>query len=407
MPTRQRLHKSVCLPFDEEDYPTLVEDSAAFRAYLDGMYQQHPELFPAEMSEGFYFHDILTSRKQQLKLRRIQLRSGPVYQIRPSFVMPYMVGRTDDVEKALYLRSLGVSYDALAYVFGRDAMYWYRLTVSLGRNSVVGTTVKAPDALPAHVVADEKHTRLQGEPVYIATTAAEGVFLGVEVSLSADTESLTQAYGVFQKEAASLSADYAPQTVTTDGWEPTQKAWKQLFPKLTLILCFLHAFIKLRERARRLKTDWHTLCEKLWNAYDAPRRASFSQRLRRLNEWVQKHIDLESVRHTMRKIATNVSRYSLAYCYPGAPRTTNMVDRLMNYQDRCLEDMQLFHGTRHSANLAARAMALLWNFHPYGKRTQSQQPYRVSPFQDLNGFRYHDNWMQNFMIAASRAGNPP
>ena len=31
---------------------------------------------------------------------------------------------------------------ALARVFGRDPMYWYRLECALGRFSVVGTTVR-------------------------------------------------------------------------------------------------------------------------------------------------------------------------------------------------------------------------------------------------------------------------
>jgi len=42
---------------------------------------------------------------------------------RPSFVMPYMVGYTDDVEKPLFLRCWGVPHWALTQVFGRDAQY--------------------------------------------------------------------------------------------------------------------------------------------------------------------------------------------------------------------------------------------------------------------------------------------
>ena len=122
---------------------------------------------------------------------------------------------------------------------------------------------------------------------------------------------------------------------------------------------------------------------------------------------MQQHVSLDSVRGAMSRIAANVTRYSQAYQHAGAPRTTNMVDRLINYQDRILFDMQSFHGTVHSANLATRAMALLWNFHPYGSRTCFGTKSRVSPFADLNGFQYHDNWLQNLLIAASRAGNPP
>lgn len=58
-------------------------------------------------------------------MRRIRLlETAEVYQLRPEFVMPYMVGRTDEVEKGLYLRRYGVPFDALAHLFGRDASYW-------------------------------------------------------------------------------------------------------------------------------------------------------------------------------------------------------------------------------------------------------------------------------------------
>ena len=39
-------------------------------------------------------------------------------------------------------------------------MFWYRLETSLGRNSLVGTTVRNPDALPQHLAADEHHAQL-------------------------------------------------------------------------------------------------------------------------------------------------------------------------------------------------------------------------------------------------------
>ena len=42
----------------------------------------------------------------------------------------------------------GVPFDALAYVFGRDAMFWYRAWLAFGRPSLVGTTVKEPQTLP-------------------------------------------------------------------------------------------------------------------------------------------------------------------------------------------------------------------------------------------------------------------
>jgi hypothetical protein len=42
--------------------------------------------------------------------------------------------------------------------------------VSLGRNQIVGATVKDGEDLPHHLIADEKHTFVCGEKNYLATT---------------------------------------------------------------------------------------------------------------------------------------------------------------------------------------------------------------------------------------------
>ena len=95
--------------------------------------------------------------------------------------MPYMIARTDEVEKALYLRQWGVPFDALAYVFGRDAMFWYRAWLAFGRPSLLGTTVKDPQKVPTDLVADEKLTWVARQQVYVPTTVGGGCFLGVSV----------------------------------------------------------------------------------------------------------------------------------------------------------------------------------------------------------------------------------
>ena len=67
-------------------------------------------------------------------MRRIKLKATRrVFTVRPSFLLPYGIGRTEEVEKALFLRQWGVPFDALAYVFGRNAMFWYRAWLSFGR----------------------------------------------------------------------------------------------------------------------------------------------------------------------------------------------------------------------------------------------------------------------------------
>ena len=47
--------KTICLPLEDGlDYASLVEDSAAFRQYLDQQITAHPELFPEGIELGYW-----------------------------------------------------------------------------------------------------------------------------------------------------------------------------------------------------------------------------------------------------------------------------------------------------------------------------------------------------------------
>ena len=135
-----RGQKHICLLFESEaHYQACVADPAKYRAHLIESQQRHPELFPQAFAAGFAFHDTYQSRKQKgLVLRRIRLKqTRDVFTLRPSFVMPYLIGRSEEVEKALYLRQWDLPFEALAYVFGRDAMYWYRAWLAFGTSSAM------------------------------------------------------------------------------------------------------------------------------------------------------------------------------------------------------------------------------------------------------------------------------
>jgi hypothetical protein len=398
--------KSICVPFDsEEHYAACVTNLESFRQHLTEVFAKHPELFPAGISEGFVLHDKSWSIKQQVMLRRIALKAtAGVFLVRPSFLLPYMVGRTEAVEKALYLRHWGVPFDALVYVFGRDAIYWYRAEMALGRPAIVGRTVKQPEQLPAHVLADEKHTWALGHEVYVATTVGGGCILGATVTAAASAAALEAAYGEFAEEARELSPTYSPQTVCTDGWEGTQSAWRRLVPTVCIILCFLHSVLKIAERCGRDRAMRRLVLGRVWAVYDACTRAQFSQRLRRLREWATVGLPEGALRQMVLKLCGKGPQFARAYRFPGAHRTSNALDRLMNHQDRRLYAMRYLHGTPDAARLAVRAMALQWNFHPYGARTRRDDPTRRSPFHDLNGFEYHPNWLHNLLIASSMGG---
>ena len=99
-----------------------------------------------------------------------------------------------------------------------------------GPVQLVGTTVRAADRLPRHLVADEKHTTLadpKARKVFLAATAGGGCCLGMALAEAADADELTRAYGVFRDEARDLDPEYRPETVNTDGWAATQAAWQR------------------------------------------------------------------------------------------------------------------------------------------------------------------------------------
>ena len=79
----------------------------------------------------------------------------------------------------------------------------------------------------------------------------------------------------------------------------------------------------------------------------------------------------------------------------------------MKYQDRRLYNTQNFHGTLLSAQVGIRAHALLMNFCPFSPQTIDKKEGIYSPFEQLNGFRYRENWLENLLVAASLGGNRP
>jgi hypothetical protein len=178
------------------------------KARLQERHEAYPELFPEAFGWGYALYGFTDlSCKQQLRCRWMRLEQvAEVFTVAPAFVMLSMRGRTDEVEKALFLMRFHVPYRAMAGVFGHDAMDWYCLEQGLGRFSVVGTMVKRADRLPTDLVANEKHSWLQGQRVYIAATAGQECIVGASVAKSAGQADSKAAYGVFADEAQALDS---------------------------------------------------------------------------------------------------------------------------------------------------------------------------------------------------------
>jgi hypothetical protein len=288
-------------------------------------------------------------------------------------------------------------------------MYWHRLERSLGRNSLVGTTVRGADDLPRHLVADEKHTTRGDTKVYLAVTAGGGCCLGMALANTAGNDDLTAAYGVFRDEARRLDPKYRPETVNTDGWAATQAAWRALFKGMTLILCFLHAYLKVRDRAVHLKATFAELSRRVWEAYHAPDARSFSQRLRRLRDWSEANVEKPIVQEKVRSLCDKRGAFVRAYAHPGCHRTSNPVDRLLRRLDYRLYCAQHLHGSAGAAEQGLRGWALIHNFAPSCPWTVRESPGLRSPAERLNGERYHTEWLQNLLVSASLGGyrKPP
>jgi hypothetical protein len=408
-PAQARGSRQICLPIDRATSDRIWDNPQAVRRYVQDLLGRHPELFPKAMPQGFFLCGMLPqSRKLAgICLRRVRVKETDEhgrtatrdYFLRPSFVLPYCCGTVDDVEKGMLLLSYEVPYHVVQYCFGRNAMYWYRLEQALGRNSLVGTTVRDPDALPRHLAADEHHARLRGEDAYVAMTAGGGCILGMALSDTSGEADLTAAYGRFRDEAADVSAGYAPETVNTDGWKATQAAWRALYPKVVLILCFLHGFLKIRDRCRKA-FERH---QKIWEVYRAATADAFRARMESFRQWCAARTWSGPIQEALEKLWGRTEEYAQSYSHPECHRTSNQVDRPMNGLYRELYAGRTLHGHLETGERRLRGWALLRNFRPFERQTQKRTGCQSAAHR-LNKMKYHDNWLNNLYISASLGG---
>lgn len=143
--------------------------------------------------------------------------------------MPYMVGFTADLATPLLFKKYGAPNWLLTHAYGKSDMYWERIERSIGRNSIVGTTIRKADNLPLDYACDEKFSRWGKQRAFIAMTAAKECVLGMSVTLSETAKTFEKAYGVFVKEARNVKKNFKVRSVNLDGFHSSRKAWKAMF----------------------------------------------------------------------------------------------------------------------------------------------------------------------------------
>jgi len=223
------------------------------------------------------------------------------------------------------------------------------------------------------------------------------------VCAEADEISLTQGYKTFATEAKNMDQSYQPDSVNVDGWEATHKAFTTLFVGISIIYCFLHGFIKIRDRCRKSPL-FNKICGRVWHVYRAENKKDFSQRIRRLKEWAISHLSKGGTLGKIISLHAKSSLYQRAYDHPQCYRTSNMVDRLMRWLGRSLCTKQYYHGTLQSANQSVRAWALLRNYYPYCLRKNKDKNILNCAASELNEFTYSQNWLENLVMASSMNG---
>lgn len=388
---------------DHQTYKTIWHNASAMRGLLDRLISKYPEIFPATIEQGYQLSGRLPESKKMpgIRLRQLRLGSG-VYSLRPSFVMSYMSGDVEVLEPGLFLLSVNTPTWVVAHVCGFNEMFWYRHLKRLGRNRMVSTTVPIAERLPVDLVADEHHCDWQGERGYIAFTAGGGCILGLGLSASVDEIHLTEAYGIFAGETSELKSDYEPETVNTDGWWATQNAFRSLFPTIVPILCFLHGFLKIRDRGRKLR-DLH---QQVWDVYRAESKETFIQAMIDFKRWFDQGTWNKTVIEAVDKLCQRAETYALSYEHPNCHRTSNLVDRLMNRLTRYLYAGRGLHGHQTSSELRLRGWALLNNFRPFAPRSGYPRTFQ-SPAHRLNLKQYHPHWLHNLQVCASCQGFRP
>lgn len=143
--------------------------------------------------------------------RRIELeRNGTAFTVRPLFVRPYLIGDTEDVEKALYLRHSGAGLCSRAR----------RLCFGIGPGWRCGnlgdTSVNDADRMPQDLVADEMIAWLNKAEVMAPMTVERSCVPSSSLAESENSEALRTAYCEFVAEAGVFFTGYQPKSVYFD-----------------------------------------------------------------------------------------------------------------------------------------------------------------------------------------------
>ncbi|MFN2218251.1 MAG: hypothetical protein ACK2UA_06575, partial [Anaerolineae bacterium] len=144
----------------------------------------------------------------------------------------------------------------------------------------------------------------------------------------------------------------------------------------------MHAFLKIRNCAKRLEA-FPEIQQRVWDIYHADTLPTFFDQIGALFDWAHNTLAAHSkVLSAIDKLCAKSGDFALAFAYPDAYRTSNMIDRHMVPLDQWLSSMQFFHGHLLTAEFLVRGWALMHNFMPFCPRAAVRNVY-ISPAHRL------------------------
>ena len=168
-----------------------------------------------------------------------------------------------------------------------------------------------------------------------------------------------------------------------------------------MILCFLHGFLKIRDRCRKNR-DLHS---RIWEVYWAETASQFRAAHAAFQGGLKWQTWARSVQQMVEKLWKRTEDYVVAYDHPGCRRTSNAVDRPMNRLCRLMYAGRGLHGHQASSERRLRGWALLLNFRPFAKRWGGRQV--QSRAHRLNGKRYSTQLARKSANIRFPHGPPP
>lgn len=190
---------------------------------------------------------------------------------------------------------------------------------------------------------------MTGKRIFVATAVGANVILGAATSLTAQTEDLTEAYDEFRTEALRLNPDYDPETVNTDGWYQTKRAWLALFPTIFVVRCFLHAYLCIRDRCKSSPV-FNDIRAMIWYIYHAKSHTTYWRCYRKFLIFAREQLTGEALK-AVNKVEKKRAELYKGWLYPGAHRVSTMLERHMQPMTRCLYMARDFHGHRNTSHL--------------------------------------------------------